>query len=206
MSIGHIHMNINEYNRLKKGYCLIAAKCIWEHFQLYKALNDGEYPILNLGQIHTRLLETIIPDPFIIQYVSDGYIKSQNKSKDMYREHVVPCSFFLKEVSLFFDIENEYSEEEKVSIAAQSIENYFGIAILTKNEAKLLDSHYKSTMPEKIDFINSSSTFKLSRFAVNTLTQDITLRTLRWSGFIGNKHGFDLNDAFRSKGHKFDWN
>lgn len=206
MSIGNVHMDVNEYSRLKQGYCLIAAKCIWEHFQLYSAFNNGEHSILGLGQIHTRLLETIIPDPFIIQYVSEGYIKSKNKSKEIYREHVVPCSFLLKEISFFFANSNALSDEEKITKAAKVIEDYIGIAILTKKEAKLLDEHYKSTMPEKIDFTNPSSTFKLSRFTVNKTTQNIILRTLKWDAFIGNARGFNHNKAFRSKGHKFDWN
>ena len=131
MSIGYLGMSKKEHHALRVGYCQIAANCIWDNFELSRSINSRSgKTVLNVGQMHTRLLEVLVPDPFLIQYVSKGYIDSKNKKKSAYREHVVPCSFLLKEISNYFhEKQKTKSKDQMIQVASKVLSNHLSMAI-----------------------------------------------------------------------------
>lgn len=92
---------------------------------------------------HTRMFEVIVPDEWITygRSVKGGH----------YREHVVPCAVIRKGcMELYEKRKTKCEAPDAIDEAANLIEKYLRIALITTEEAKYLDNDlgWKSTMPD----------------------------------------------------------
>lgn len=83
--------------------------------------------------VHSRLFDTLIYD----QYIQ----RNQRKSTRTYKEHVVPCAYIR---NLAFEMYWNGRSREDVSVM---IGRLLCIVYITPDEARIIDSKHKSSMP-----------------------------------------------------------
>ena len=84
--------------------------------------------------LHSRLADILIPSEFIT--------KGRSKNGSGYKEHVVPLSHLNKEVYKLFD------ENKSLDDVIAFLKRNLIVIKISKDEASLLDSKHKTTMPE----------------------------------------------------------
>ena len=118
--------------------------------------------------VHSRIFNYIIhPES---EYVNCGSSLEARSNREIHPEHVVPCAFLIKECFRLIK-EDNHSDGE----IAKLLQKHWKIAIISKTEAKRLDSELKlkSTMPEGWCFEDGDPLARLKVAGINIYESEL---------------------------------
>jgi hypothetical protein len=109
------------------------------------------------ASLHTRIFETLIFPKYVEIIGKSDKLKPGDKG---YREHVVPCAYIR---NIAFKMYHGGRTEDDV---AKMVHRILKIALLTRDEANLVDRKYKIAMPDSWDHTKDSITARLDEYGI----------------------------------------
>jgi hypothetical protein len=130
--------------------------------------DEQEYHPAQVARLHTRIFDALIFDEkFVIIGKSIKLVAQQESEKQAgkrprkgYIEHIVPCKCI---INLAFE---SYRKGADVDSVTKMVGDLLKIAIITADEADLLNKDYKQKMPNGWDWKNDSATKRLEMVGI----------------------------------------